>query len=333
MFHPFRFNKIGKVAIYGKTVYFRKSPNVQWEIENYGESNEKYFIKVYDNYNLRSYKLEDSEIKKLKLAIKEQIESNKLSEKKLVEIQAPLKNAKYANFSKNLAEGVLQREYAITTANSKKPILGTYGAGPCLIVAIYDSKSKTAFLAHIDSATNLKSLTQILKIFNPKTSVVHLFGGDNSSKNMCMDVVEIFESNHFKLHNTDIVRSDWRNAASLAIDARNGQIYTPVEHYHLSTKNENQRLQLASFVFGKQNLRKIYDGRTDLIPKQRKATVKSPKQNLTKLPPIAIRTLFYSSHMTKLVNKLHKEQLINNRHDSAKAQRAYDKHFALILKK
>lgn len=54
-------------------------------------------------------------------------------------------------------------------------------------------------------------------------------------------------------------------SASLAIDARTGKIYTPVESAQLTLKNVWSRLELLGPEFGKQNLKLTYDGRNDLV--------------------------------------------------------------------
>lgn len=261
--HPFEFNKIGKVVNYGKKIYFRKYPNVQWEVDNFGEENAVYTCKVYRDYRVYSYSMEGYEIEGLHEAIQAQNIEDGLAKQKLYSLRSPLHSANPVDFNKKLSEGVLQGEYAITLSSSNKPILGTYGAGPCLIVAIYDVESKISFLAHIDGVTDLDSLKTIINRFNPETSQVHLYGGDISSEEMCIEVVEIFKSLNFEIYNSDIVRQSL-DRASLAIDSRNGKIYSPVQPDQLETRDEMHRLQLAEFIFGKRNLRKIYDGMEDI---------------------------------------------------------------------
>ncbi len=174
-------------------------------------------------------------------------------------VKFPLRSAHVVDFNKKLSEGVVQGEYAITSGSSNKPILGTHSAGPCLIVAIYDKKTETIFLAHIDGATDLNSLKAVITQFNPKTSQVHLYGGDASTEKMCMDIFEIFKASDFEIYNSDIVRTS-NDCASLAIDSRTGKIYSPVRPYQLETPNEILRLQLAGLIVGKRALRKVYDG-------------------------------------------------------------------------
>ncbi len=50
---------------------------------------------------------------------------------------------------------VFQHEYAITRATDRRPILQSFGAGPCVIVTLYDSVNKIGSIAHVDGTTDI----------------------------------------------------------------------------------------------------------------------------------------------------------------------------------
>lgn len=258
--NPFELDKIGRVNKFS-SITLRKYPNVKWEVKNFGKSTAEYKRHVYRSYKIHTYDMDPEEIERFNAAIAQQELIDEQLQQKLIDLKKPLKGAhNFIDFEPSLAVGVLQGEYAITTSESEQPVLGTYGAGPCLIVAIYDSNSRTAFLTHIDTLSDLQSLKYIIKSFDSQHSTVHLFGGDNSSAEMVMDVVEILESMNFQLHNTDIVRDSFESA-SMAIDARTGKIFTQVRPDHLTTKQDMLRLQMRGMQFSKSALIKVYDGR------------------------------------------------------------------------
>ena len=62
---------------------------------------------------------------------------------------------------------VIQSEYAITRSTDKKSVLKSEGAGPCVIVTLYDHENKIGAMAHVDYPIDLyPSFDQILGEFN-----------------------------------------------------------------------------------------------------------------------------------------------------------------------
>lgn len=60
-----------------------------------------------------------------------------------------------------LVRGIIQKEYTITNSKSDKPIIGTFGLGPCIALTGYDPETSTAVIAHIDATTDIQSLAEI----------------------------------------------------------------------------------------------------------------------------------------------------------------------------
>lgn len=63
---------------------------------------------------------------------------------------------------KYASKDVLQNEAGITNARSSHPIIGSFGAFPCVILSMYNPRIQTAALAHIDAVTNLQQGVQML---------------------------------------------------------------------------------------------------------------------------------------------------------------------------
>lgn len=188
---------------------------------------------------------------------------------KLQRIKSPLHDAHRVDFKPEESACILQHEYGVTKADAAQPVLGTYGAGPCVILALYDKQAKTAVLTHIDALTNLYSLNQLFNEINPETTVAHLAGGDSSSQEMCIKIIDMLEDRKINIANADIVREGFKGPASLAIDARTGNIYAPVSPFQLSnTKDQDVRLQLAGMQIEPTPLRRSYDWSRPLHPEQ-----------------------------------------------------------------
>ena len=86
-------------------------------------------------------------------------------------------------FTPEEARGVAQRELVMANLDSQKPILGTFGAGPCVAIAVYNPTTHKAMLSHVDALTELSSLRRYLDIIAQDSTEklqVHLAGGQES---------------------------------------------------------------------------------------------------------------------------------------------------------
>tara|TARA_B110000208_G_C11798478_1_gene440726 strand:- start:463 stop:1197 length:735 start_codon:yes stop_codon:yes gene_type:complete len=90
-------------------------------------------------------------------------------------------NKKKDKFDNLNSIGILQREYGIINKNSSKQIIGSYGAGPCIILCMRNRNTTETYLAHIDSLT-LKYLELFMSNFPPKYTDVYIVGGNDLSK-------------------------------------------------------------------------------------------------------------------------------------------------------
>jgi len=205
--------------------YLRPYRNVLWVLDDKDSISMR---RVFNQElcSVKDFAMNSSEIETFRTQVEVFRTKEEMRNKKLESIRAPLAGAKQVDFSRHEARAVLQGEYAVAGSGAKQPVTGTWGAWPCLIMALYDSKNRMALIAHIDASTDIDSLPLTLSGFSGEHTVAHLYGGNLMSTGMCMDVVDFLEREKIKIENADIVRSGLE-PASLAIDARNGQIYTP----------------------------------------------------------------------------------------------------------
>jgi phosphotransferase system HPr-like phosphotransfer protein len=174
-------------------------------------------------------------------------------------------------FTKNEAQAILQHEVAITNSNSQKPILGSYGAGPCIIVAAYNVCTTQTILAHIDSLTSASSINAIFKQLQAKEDEeihVHIYGGDEVeiSKKVAKTIINIINSQN----NTEIISANVCNGGRpkrFAIDSRSGEIFTKFSITQLDhAEDSDKRLQLVRLQFSESALRLSFDGTKETYP-------------------------------------------------------------------
>lgn len=242
---------------------------VQWVVKNYGKAEEKWYSQVIDpKWGIKEYSLDARSIEQFKTAMEEQAVVQQQQTQFYAQINKPLVNVNSVDFPKSAAFTIYQHDYGITTAKSRMPILGTWGAGPCVILALYNDKNKIAALAHIDTTAEVKSLENIFRHFDVESTVAHLYGGDSSSFNKCLDIIEFIKSSGIKIETCALIEhSDGH--ASLAIDARNGKLYSSVESCDLTPcANEEGKMRSIACTFHQGNtpLHMGYDGLADLNP-------------------------------------------------------------------
>ncbi|WP_392538620.1 hypothetical protein [Legionella sp. 227] len=168
------------------------------------------------------------------------------------------------NFSSTEGYAVLQHEIGITNNTSLKPILGSYGAGPCFIIAIWNATTKTALLAHVDALTSLSSVESLFKRISSDDNdilEVHLHGGDSSSKKQAAQIIELVENHeNAKILSADVCHDG--HSKSLAIDSRNGEVFNELSPTQLEHgRNSEDQLKIVAFRLIESPLELSFDGR------------------------------------------------------------------------
>jgi len=118
------------------------------------------------------------------------------------------------------AKFVGMREAIVIDKNSSIKIIGTYGAGPCIIVGIRDRISTKTLLSHIDA--NMLNPINIFNIFSPASSDVYLIGGDNSSKKEINELINQIVFRGFEIKFTHLIDD---NSNSFGINAETGDVF------------------------------------------------------------------------------------------------------------
>lgn len=294
--NPFNRYKIGIVESHGNTSFLRKFPAILWKMTIEKESIVTTGYVYYDRV-VEPYEMSPEDINEFKSLLAEQMHLNELRQKKLRQTQSPLQGFKPVDFARNEAVMVLQHEYAVTQADYEQPILGTFGAASCLILALYDDENKTAILGHIDTLVALDSLQNLFSSMTKENTVAHLFGGNSLSQDMCLDTVNLLEKNNIKIVNSEIVR-DASSSASLAIDARTGQIYYPIKPNQLQKALDlGIRLQQVESLVGKSPLKECYKGKK--LKERLKESVELSEKSVPKaaaLPEAKTLTLGFLTH-------------------------------------
>ena len=120
-----------------------------------------------------------------------------------------------------LSEYILQKEYAIISSNSEKTILGTYAAGPCIILCMRDRINRNTILAHIPAAA-INPLTPFLS-FPAEHSDVYIIGGNNSSRTRVNEILNMLKDRGYSVTFAHIIDDDTSNA--FAINCETGETW------------------------------------------------------------------------------------------------------------
>lgn len=141
------------------------------------------------------------------------------------------------NFSKIIA----QKEYSITTADHAKYLVATGGVGPCLFIAVYHPKTKTAMGIHYDDNTQKEALMGALEVFLATTGgqinelEVAILGGYRSwpsSRENADTTVKFFKdlgitpdiNGLFIDGNSSFLTEDMNYACTASINAKTGEV-------------------------------------------------------------------------------------------------------------
>ena len=150
----------------------------------------------------------------------------------------PLNGYKKVSFNSSEAASVMQGKFMISDG-SRFHVLGTYGAGPCLIMAVHCPTTKTGALAHLNASNSISSIRELINRFQHPVDV-HFFGGNTESKKNCDKIYQaVKQLAHVTIKNSDILplRGSYAGA-SLAINVQTGEIYSPVEPKHLTPEKD-----------------------------------------------------------------------------------------------
>lgn len=151
---------------------------------------------------------------------------------------------------------VLQKEAGITKADRPHRFLKTFGAGPCVILALYDKESKTGSLVHLDGTTDVKrAVSMTLARMNasgasPKGIEASLVGGQrHQSEDLIINITNELEKEQISVKGRGILTSDPSDSKAVIMDTATGELYNlrPRGQYFQSRPDHEARLMASRF--------------------------------------------------------------------------------------
>jgi len=111
--------------------------------------------------------------------------------------------------------------YGVTTPDSDKYILASYGAGPCILASFYNKDTKTALLSHISPGADLSSLDKILEDnLGDKNIDANLYAGLENER-LCSELrIRLNKNKSVSIKNDKMGKEQ----DSLAIDSKTGEV-------------------------------------------------------------------------------------------------------------
>ena len=152
---------------------------------------------------------------------------------------------------------VFQREFGVTRGDDSKPVLATYGLGPCVAMVGWSPKYKVGFLTHYDGLTELPGsfgslLYRISQQLEGEASEfdVRIVGGQTGQSEQIIDFLKsrsnIREDIRMKL--TEEETGGYTSNRSIALDTRTGEVfsYDPKLNPHRREITELDKMRITS---------------------------------------------------------------------------------------
>ena len=127
-------------------------------------------------------------------------------------------------------------EATISTSESERPIIGSFGMGPCIAMTGYDPKQKIGFISHNGIGDYVETLhTLVLEELRKKSKSelkmdIHIVGGMIGSGELASRLTGVARDNfNPRRISCDLAldTSDWTYLGkSFLLDVRNGNIYS-----------------------------------------------------------------------------------------------------------
>lgn len=143
------------------------------------------------------------------------------------QLTAPLP-AKAGEFPASEARNIYIRSIGVSGETDSHPVLATSGAGPCLIVALYNPQLRRGGIAHLDANTDPRSLSRMIdRLGGPDAPLeAHLAGGWEKTRPMVESTLAYLTAhNSITLRSADLL-NEGSGLKSLALDTRTGEVAT-----------------------------------------------------------------------------------------------------------
>ena len=153
---------------------------------------------------------------------------------------------------------ILQREYGIINSKTEKKIIGSFGAGPCIILCMRNRNSYETILAHIDGMT-LNPLKPF-QSFNPSECDVYIIGGNTATKITVNHILKDLKRLQYTIKFAHIID---HSSNSFAINCLTGEAYineqiNPMVDLPIVYDKEKRIQQSTNFIiFSNSELTKV----------------------------------------------------------------------------
>lgn len=138
---------------------------------------------------------------------------------------------------------VFQGEYAVSKPSHNR-YLQSSGAGPCVIITLYDKKNKIGLLAHLDAAVDIyNSMDLILQKLKEKGAdasnlEARIIGGQRSqSEKIVYEIKDRLNESNIKIVETDVL-ADPQTSKDILFDLETGEVYDYNETITTTPKDE-----------------------------------------------------------------------------------------------
>ncbi|MDP3639732.1 MAG: hypothetical protein Q8R53_00830 [Nanoarchaeota archaeon] len=161
-------------------------------------------------------------------------------------------------FSGNMDDvvDVSMNQQAVTRATDAKPVLATFGLGPCVSLVGYEPSEKVGFLTHYSASTEVNNsfpnlLATLYRIGlshdGPTRFEVRLVGGWEREDKLIQELKT--RVRHGTMFNMEIVEEDTgyvEEGRSVALDTRTGELfsYSPKNNPHTKIPDELEIMEM-----------------------------------------------------------------------------------------
>ncbi|MBA3238094.1 MAG: hypothetical protein H0T62_07070 [Parachlamydiaceae bacterium] len=187
-----------------------------------------------------------------------------------LDIRSPIIMSHVSSGQKLIGEEIaetFQSEISFTTATDKKPVVATYGCGPCVALGGYDSTNKIAFIVHFSNPMEVRTcgssiIYNFAKLVKEEITTpiqLHLRGGIEGQSEPIIEAIKIWinEKKDFptEIASQDILDSGMGfNSKSLLTDSRTGfaSEYDPMENPKRRTISDAEVMSAMMSAFDPQ---------------------------------------------------------------------------------
>lgn len=148
---------------------------------------------------------------------------------------------------------VLQGQYAIKQYSQDTPQMQTYNLTSCVALTVYNQKTKTGFLCHVDFPQKTKGLENILsKLGNAADCEARIIGGDGTfdSNKIAEKMEKILKESKISLVERDINTKPVQN---IQLNLETGEVTDYIETKSSTSKEEFNSNSLATLCAASRN--------------------------------------------------------------------------------